>query len=65
MRYIHHFLQDIDGIGVYPMISLLIFFLFFVGLALYVARMRKQHVRYMATIPLDGETESPSEPSER
>jgi cytochrome c oxidase cbb3-type subunit IV len=65
MRYIHHFLQDIDGIGVYPMISLLMFFLFFVGLTLYVVRMRKQHVRYMAAIPLDGETESSPEPSER
>jgi cytochrome c oxidase cbb3-type subunit IV len=63
MRYIKHFLEDIAGIEIYPMISLLIFFLFFLGLGVYVVKMRKQHARYMAARPLDIETPPSTETS--
>jgi cytochrome c oxidase cbb3-type subunit IV len=53
MRYIKHFLEDTAGIEIYPMISLLIFFTFFVVLTLYVLRLRKTHTKYMAAQPLD------------
>jgi cytochrome c oxidase cbb3-type subunit IV len=53
MRYIKHFFEGIAGIEIYPMISLLIFFIFFLGLGVYVLLMRKQHANYMAAVPLD------------
>lgn len=53
MRYIKHFLENTAGIEIYPMISLLIFFFFFLFLGLYVFMMRKAHVKYMASNPLD------------
>lgn len=53
MQYMKHFLENIAGIEIYPMISLLIFFLFFLGLTLYVILMRKPHAQYMASRPLD------------
>lgn len=55
MRYVKHYLEDITGVEIYPMISLLIFFIFFLGLTIYVVMMRKQHVEYMRNRPLDDE----------
>jgi cytochrome c oxidase cbb3-type subunit IV len=63
MRYIKHFFEDIAGIEIYPMISLLIFFIFFLGLGVYVIRMRKQHARYMAAIPLETKAQNQPESS--
>jgi cytochrome c oxidase cbb3-type subunit IV len=53
MRYVKHFFEDIAGIEIYPMISLLMFFIFFVGLGIYAISMRKSHASYMAARPLD------------
>jgi cytochrome c oxidase cbb3-type subunit IV len=61
MGYIKHFFENIVGIEIYPMISLLIFFLFFIGLGFYVIKMRKSHARYMAARPLDLENDQFSE----
>lgn len=53
MRYIKHYMTTIAGIDIYPLISLMIFFIFFVGLSIYVIRMRKTHVNYMSSRPLE------------
>lgn len=58
MRYIKHFFENIAGIEVYPMISLIIFFLFFIGLGVYVLTMRKHHAEAMAAVPLDSGSEN-------
>lgn len=58
MRYIKHFFEDISGIEIYPMISLLIFFIFFLGLGVYVLTMRRQHAETMAAVPLDSGSEN-------
>ncbi|HCF63717.1 MAG TPA: CcoQ/FixQ family Cbb3-type cytochrome c oxidase assembly chaperone [Chitinophagaceae bacterium] len=42
----------------YPIISLLIFFLFFVVLTVYVLSMKKSTVKLLSEIPLDDEQES-------
>lgn len=61
MQYVKHFFESISGIGIYPLISLLVFFVFFLGLGVYVITMRKDHARHMAARPLDLETENASE----
>lgn len=48
-------LQAIDGIAIYPIISFLIFFVFFVGLTLFVLLTRKQHIAAMSMMPLRNE----------
>ena len=53
MRYIKHYLEEIAGVEIYPLISLLIFFLFFVALGYYVFSMKKTHVEYMSNKPLE------------
>ncbi len=45
-------LQSIAGIELYPLISLAIFFLFFVGLLIYVVAANRQHLLTMSQLPL-------------
>ncbi len=55
-KFIKKYAESIDGINIYPIISLLIFFLFFVVLLYYVKRMDKTKVKEISRIPLDQET---------
>ncbi|WP_161887985.1 hypothetical protein [Pontibacter russatus] len=50
-------LQAIDGIEVYPLISFSIFFVFFLGLIVYVALMDKKYAQAMSSIACDSEEE--------
>lgn len=54
-KFIKQYAEKIDHIGVYPIISLLIFFLFFVALTIYVIKMDKKTIKEIAQIPLDNE----------
>ena len=53
-------LQSIAGIGIYPAISFLIFFLFFLGLLLYVVRANRQHLNDMSQLPLLSDEDLPT-----
>ena len=50
---IKHNMETISGIEIYPILSLLIFFFFFVGLGLWVFSYRKEKIQEMSNIPLD------------
>ena len=57
-QLIKHQLETITGIELYPLISFVIFFLFFTGLFIYVYRMDKSTIKEITNIPLDSkETE--------
>lgn len=50
-------LRSIAGIELYPLISLAIFFLFFLGLLVYVLVVNRQHIDTMSQLPTnDDET---------
>ena len=51
-------LQAIDGIEIYPLISFSIFFVFFLGLIVYVALMDKKYAQAMSSIACDSEEET-------
>lgn len=55
LKYIKEYAASIDGISIYPVISLLIFFLFFIALLYYVKKMDKTKVEELRNIPLDRE----------
>ncbi|HCY90721.1 MAG TPA: CcoQ/FixQ family Cbb3-type cytochrome c oxidase assembly chaperone [Chitinophagaceae bacterium] len=59
-KFIKQYAETIDGAQVYPMISLLIFFIFFVVLLLYVKTMDKNRIKQISNIPLDQETDQPT-----
>ena len=52
-RYIKEHLAGIDGINIYPLISLLIFFVFFIALLYYVKKMDTRKVEEISNLPLD------------
>ncbi len=48
-------LRSIDNIEIYPIISLIIFLLFFVGMFIWVVRTPKDHIKHMESLPFDDE----------
>lgn len=46
-------MSTIDGIEIYPLISLVIFVTFFIGLGWYVFKMKKSDIKEMSNIPLE------------
>jgi len=57
LKFIKHHMENIAGIEIYPLISLSIFFLFFVILLAYVARMSKERIQVMESMPLENDNE--------
>jgi hypothetical protein len=52
MKFINY-LESITGIGIFPLLSLVIFVAFFTVVLLYVIKMDKAHIDEMSRIPLD------------
>lgn len=52
-KFIQQYTEKIDHVAIYPMISLFIFFLFFVVLLVMVRKMDKQKIIELSNIPLD------------
>ncbi|MFD1095805.1 CcoQ/FixQ family Cbb3-type cytochrome c oxidase assembly chaperone [Salegentibacter chungangensis] len=53
LKFIKGNLESIDGVQVYPIISLLIFFIFFVLLFWWVLTARKTYINEVSNLPLD------------
>jgi len=52
-KFIKQYTEKMDHVAIYPMISLFIFFLFFVVLLVFVQKMDKQRIIELSNIPLD------------
>jgi len=55
LKFIKHHMETIDGISIYPVLSFLIFFTFFLLMLIYVIRADKTKMASSANIPLDNE----------
>lgn len=53
LKFVKQNLENIDGVQIYPIISLLIFFVFFVGLFWWVFTAKKEHITEVKNLPLD------------
>ena len=53
LKFIKHHMETIAGIEIYPLISFIIFFVFFVCLFYWVATASKAHIKEMAELPLE------------
>lgn len=53
LKFIKHHMETIAGIEIFPLISLIIFFTFFVGLTIYIMRADKKQINEIANLPLD------------
>lgn len=52
-----HYFETIKDIDFYPVISLLIFFIFFVVLIAWVVKMDRKYIKRMESLPLEGEND--------
>lgn len=58
-KFIKQYAEKINNAEIYPMISLVIFFLFFVVLIWYVIKMDKSRVKTLSGIPLEDAANEP------
>lgn len=53
LKFVKNHMESIEGIATYPMISLLIFFVFFAVLFWWVFTASKDHIKEVSEIPLE------------
>ncbi|AUC86223.1 CcoQ/FixQ family Cbb3-type cytochrome c oxidase assembly chaperone [Polaribacter sp. ALD11] len=53
LRFVKNYMESIIGIEIYPLISLLIFFTFFVALFWWVFTAKKEYINKVSQMPLD------------
>jgi cytochrome c oxidase cbb3-type subunit 3 len=54
MKFINY-LESISGVGIFPLISLIMFFVFFALVTLYVVKADKKYIERSKNIPLEVE----------
>ena len=52
-KFIKQYAETIEGVNIYPIISLVIFMLFFIAVLWYVKKMDKRKVEEISKLPLD------------
>ncbi|RSK39291.1 CcoQ/FixQ family Cbb3-type cytochrome c oxidase assembly chaperone [Mangrovimonas spongiae] len=57
LKFVKNHLESITGIEIYPLISLLIFFLFFVALFWWVVTAKKDYIDTVSNLPLDNKND--------
>ncbi|TBN15456.1 CcoQ/FixQ family Cbb3-type cytochrome c oxidase assembly chaperone [Hyunsoonleella pacifica] len=55
LKFVKHHMESITGIEIYPIISLLIFFIFFIALFWWVVTAKKDYIKRVSNIPLDNQ----------
>ncbi len=65
---IKNVVEHIGGVGIYGVVSICIFFTFFVGMLIWAVRLKKNYLNSMGELPLDGgevmlESKLPSQPT--
>jgi cytochrome c oxidase cbb3-type subunit 4 len=53
-KILKQYADQVNGIEIYPVFSLILFTLFFAGVLYFVSRMGKDTVEQMSQLPLDG-----------
>ncbi len=53
LKFVKNHMESITGIEIYPIISLLIFFIFFVALFYWVITAKKEYITTVSNLPLD------------
>ena len=61
LKFIKGYVSSIDGIEIYPIISFIIFFVFFLAVTYYVITAKKVYIEELSNIPFeDGEDDNMS-----
>ncbi len=57
LKFVKKHMESMDGIEIYPIISLLIFFIFFVVLTWWVFTAKKDYIKEVSNLPLDNQNQ--------
>ena len=57
LKFVKNYMDSIEGIEIYPIISLLIFFTFFVVLFWWVFTAKKDYINAVSNLPLDNQNQ--------
>ncbi len=57
LKFIKHHMESIVGIEIFPLISLIIFVVFFIGLFIWIIKSDKQEMDEISRLPLDTKSE--------
>ena len=60
LKYIKHHLDTIAGVEIYPIISLILFFLVFSTMLFFVFKMPKKNIDELSNLPLDNDIKNNS-----
>ncbi|MDP6922122.1 MAG: CcoQ/FixQ family Cbb3-type cytochrome c oxidase assembly chaperone [Lutibacter sp.] len=55
LKFIKHNMAGIDGVEIYPIISMLLFFMVFVGMLVFVMKLPKRKIEEVSQLPLDND----------
>jgi len=55
LKFIKHHMDTINGIGIYPAISFVLFFTFFVLMLVWLRKVGRDHMDHMAALPINEE----------
>lgn len=58
LKFVKHHMDSISGIEIYPIISLLIFFIFFVALFWWVSTAKKEYIKQVSQLPLEDQNQA-------
>lgn len=58
LKFVKGYMETIDGVATYPMISLLIFFIFFAVLFWWVLTASKEHIKEVSALPLQDDEDT-------
>ena len=58
LKFVKHHLESISGVEIYPIVSLLLFFLVFLTMVFIVMGMPKKSIEELSNLPLDGDTKN-------
>lgn len=53
LRFVKHHLETIMGIEIYPIISFLVFFLFFIAVLIWLVKVDKKHINKLKNLPFE------------
>jgi cytochrome c oxidase cbb3-type subunit 4 len=56
LKFIKHNLESIEGVEIYPIISLVLFFLVFSAMLVFVFRLPKKRIDNLSNLPFDNDT---------
>ncbi|MFS4466784.1 CcoQ/FixQ family Cbb3-type cytochrome c oxidase assembly chaperone [Maribacter sp. 2210JD10-5] len=61
LKFVKGYMESIEGVATYPMLSLLIFFVFFVVLFWWVFTASKSYIKEVSELPLDNNNQQNTE----